>query len=293
MKILVTGATGYVGKKLIPVLVEGGHHVIALVRNRKNLSLSDDILKKTDVIEGDLLKKESLQFPKDIDAAYYLVHSMSDSLAHFEELETLSANNFVAAIENTNAKQVIYLSGLVNEKMPSAHLQSRFNVENILKKSRIPHTVLRAGIIIGPGSASFQIINDLVKKLPIMIAPKWVSSLCQPIGIDDMIFYLTAVLDRTECKNRVFDVGGPEKLSYKEMLLEYAKFRGLHRLIISVPVLTPRLSSYWLYFVTSTNLSLAMALVDSLKSNAVCKETSIQEILPHRCLSYKECLKAK
>jgi uncharacterized protein YbjT (DUF2867 family) len=292
MKILLTGANGYIGKRLLPTLLEHGHEVIAAVRNRQRLQIPKHVAQKVQIIEVDLLKRETLEeIPRDIEIAFYLAHSMSREKHNFADLEKLCAQNFVQRISKTQVKQIIYLSGLLNEESLSPHLLSRKNVEDTLKTSNVPVTTFRAGIIIGAGSASFEIIRDLVEKLPIMVAPKWISHLCQPIAIYDVIDYLTQAIDHKELFGKTFDIGGPDILSYKEMLLGFAKIRKLHRLIVTVPVLTPKLSSYWLYFVTSTNYALASSLVESLRSNAICTEHAIQEILPKNCLSYEESVR--
>lgn len=292
MKVLLTGANGYIGRQLLNVLAgQEGHQVIALVRSKHRFRISANLSKKIEVVEGDLLDEDSLKaIPSDIDAAYYLVHSMSASTSEFQQMEENSARNFSQWIKGTEAKQTIYLSGLANEDNLSPHLRSRLRVEEVLKESGVPVTILRAGIIIGSGSASFEIIRDLVEKLPVMVAPKWVKNRTQPIAIRDVLYYLVGVLGSEVCKNRTFDIGGPDRIDYKQMLLRFAEVRGLKRWIITVPVLTPRLSSYWLYFVTSTNFSLARSLVDSLKNEAVCKDDSIHQVLPRDCLSYKEAI---
>ncbi len=169
------------------------------------------------------------------------------------------------------AKQIIYLSGIINnEQKLSKHLSSRLNVERILQTAKANTTILRAAIIIGSGSGSFEIIRDLAEKLPVMVTPKWLKTKCQPIAVKNVVEYLLGVIEKPSSFNKIFDIGGPDILTYKEMLLGYAEVRGLKRFIITVPVLTPRLSSYWLYFVTSTNFSLARSLVDSMKNEVVC-----------------------
>lgn len=292
IKILVTGSTGYIGRHLIPLLIKLGHQVIALVRNPSQNSFPANIAENIKIIQGDLLNPSSLNLiPEDIDAAYYLVHSMATPEGNFVELETASANHFIDFLKKTNVKQIIYLSGLANDDHLSPHLLSRLNVEKILKGSGIPCTILRAGIVIGSGSASYEIIRDLVERLPIMVAPRWIESKCQPIAIEDILYFLTAVLLQDKCKNQTFDVGGPDILTYKEMMLQYAEVRNLKRFIFTVPVLTPRLSSYWLYFVTSTNFALASSLVDSLKNESICMNLELLKLCPRKCISYKDALK--
>lgn len=291
MKILLTGANGYIGTHLLPRLVDDGHEIYALVRSRFRIEIPEKFQSQVHIIEADLLNPSSLlKIPTDIDAAYYLVHSMSYS-QKFSELEAASAKNFVSRLENTQAKQIIYLSGLSNEANLSRHLTSRKRVGEILKTGKVPVTILMAGIIIGSGSASFEIIRDLVEKLPIMVAPKWIKQLTQPIAVHDVLTYLTLVLGNPACFGQSFEIGGPDVMSYKDLLLNFAKMRGLKRKIFTVPVLTPRLSSYWLFFVTSTSFSLARFLVDSLINNAVCKENRIQKLFPRKLLSYEEALK--
>lgn len=290
MKILLTGANGYIGTRLLPRLIEEGHEVYALVRSRYRIETPEKFHSQLHVIEADLLDPFSLlRIPADIDAAYYLVHSMSYS-QKFSELEAASAKNFVSRLENTQAKQIIYLSGLSNEEHLSRHLTSRKKVGDILKMGKVPVTILMAGIIIGSGSASFEIIRDLVEKLPVMIAPKWLNNLTQPIAIRDVLNYLILVLGNPACFNQSFEIGGPDVMSYKDLLLKFAKIRGLKRKIFTVPVLTPRLSSYWLFFVTSTSFSLARFLVESLMNNVVCKENRIIKLFPRKLLKFEEAV---
>ncbi|PIS01031.1 MAG: DUF2867 domain-containing protein [Chlamydiae bacterium CG10_big_fil_rev_8_21_14_0_10_35_9] len=291
MKILLTGANGYVGKRLLFKLVEEGHTVFALVRNKQRFPIPKELEAKVHILQGDLEKYESLSpLSSSIDAAYFLVHALSVATEDFIDKEQKIAINFIHYIHASKVRQIIYLSGLASNKESSLHLKSRFNVEKILRGSGIPLTVLRAGIVIGSGSASFEIMRDLVEKLPLMITPKWVMSKCQPISIVDVLDYLVKVLDNRECKNKTFDIGGPDVLTYKSMLLEFAKVRKLKRWIITVPVLTTRLSSYWLYFVTATNFSIAKWLVDSLKQDAICSNNEIEKIIPKKCISYKESI---
>jgi len=290
MKILLTGATGYIGKRLLPVLIKNGHQVVCCVRDINRFNPPESIKAFIDTIEVDFLDEDTMvNIPKDIEAAYYLIHSMSTS-NEYERLEDISANNFKNALENTSAKHVIYLSGIVNEDNLSKHLKSRKNVESILGEGRYKLTTLRAGIIIGSGSASFEIIRDLVEKLPIMIAPKWLNTKCQPIGIRDVLQFLENSLINEKVYDQNFDIGGPDILSYKEMLLKFAKFRKLKRSIYTIPVMTPKLSSYWLYFVTSTSYNLATSLVDSMKVKVVCRDNKINEILNVKPEPYRKAL---
>jgi uncharacterized protein YbjT (DUF2867 family) len=287
MKILLTGASGYIGKRLLPVLVDNGHEVICCVRDIKRFSSPKSIKSKIKIVQVDLLDKASLEnIPIDIDAAFYLVHSMSSS-EDYQSLEQQSAHNFRNAINRTTTQHVVYLSGIINESELSKHLLSRKNVEIELGKGDYNFTTLRAGIIIGSGSASFEIMRDLVEKLPVMITPKWLNTKCQPIGISDVIKFLSKTILNPKTYNQDFDIGGPNILSYKEMLLELGRKRNLKRSIFVVPVMTPKLSSYWLYFVTSTSYKLAVALVNSMKIEVICRNDSLNKILEIEPISYQ------
>ena len=200
MRILLTGATGYIGKRLLPVLLEEGHDVICCVRNAANYKLKRGWEGRVSVFEVDFLEEVGIQSaPLEFDVAYYLIHSMSASINDFKSLEEKSAWNFRRFMEQSSCRQVIYLTGIVNKDQLSNHLESRLRVEEILNGSTVPLTALRAGIIIGSGSASFEIIRDLVEKLPVMVAPKWLETRCQPIAIRDVIHFLTGVMLREDC----------------------------------------------------------------------------------------------
>jgi uncharacterized protein YbjT (DUF2867 family) len=291
MKILLTGANGYIGMRVLPIILDQGHEVVCAVRSADRLSVDKETKAKIEIIEVDLLDEVKPDlFPKDIDAAYYLVHSMTSSTSNFSRKEQTTAEHFNAYMKETQVKQVIFLSGIVNEEHLSEHLESRKNVESILYKGSYNLTVVRAGIIVGSGSASFEIIRDLCEKLPLMITPKWVNTKCQPIGIRDVLKFLTGVLGKEETYNDSFDIGGPDVLSYKDMMKGYAKVRGLNLTILNVPVMTPKLSSYWLYFVTSTSYKLAANLVDSMKVNVIANDHRLQDILGIQPHTYEEAI---
>jgi len=291
MKILLTGATGYIGKRLLPILVAQGHEVICCVRDKNRFYCPIELRKNVSLVEVDFLEPETIEaIPTDIEVAYYLIHSMSGADTNYDELESISAENFVSRINQTAAKQVIYLSGIVNDSSLSKHLTSRKKVEDILNTGKFATTTLRAGIIVGSGSASFEIIRDLVNKLPIMITPKWLNTKCQPIAISDVLDFLLKSLKNPFLYNKSFDIGGPDVITYKKMLLGFAKAKNLKRWIFTVPIMTPKLSSYWLYFVTSTSYKLASALVSSMKVEVICKDNEINELLGVKPMSYEEAL---
>ncbi|GGD36218.1 SDR family oxidoreductase [Flavobacterium orientale] len=292
MKILLTGANGYVGRRLLPELLSAGHEIVCCVRDKNRLGLDKTTLEAVTIWEVDFLNSVSFEgCPTGVDVAYYLIHSMSSSTQVFDTMESTAAEHFNLYMNHIGVQQVIYLSGIVNNSTLSKHLQSRKNVEAILYQGNYNVTVLRAGIIVGSGSSSFEIIRDLCEKLPVMITPKWVLTKTQPIAIRDVIQYLMGVLLREDCYNDSFDIGGPNVLTYKQMMQLYAKTRGFRNWIYTVPVMTPKLSSYWLYFVTSTSYKLAMNLVDSMKMEVICKDNRLQRLLGIKPISYTEAIK--
>ena len=291
MKILLTGANGYIGMRLLPLLLKEGHEIICAVRNKERLSIDPDTRSKISIVEIDFLEPVAEgKIPLDIEAAYFLIHSMSASTSDFDEMEARTAYNFNNSINKTRVEQVIYLSGIVNDETLSKHLWSRKNVEEILSQGEFNLTVLRAGIIVGSGSSSFEIIRDLCEKLPVMITPKWVLTKTQPIAIRDVMHFLTGVLGNRKTYNKSFDIAGPDVLTYKEMLQRYAQIRGFKNWIITVPVMTPKLSSYWLYFVTSTSYKLALNLVDSMKIEVVAKDNELEQLLGMKTHTYEEAI---
>jgi len=291
MRILLTGANGYIGMRLLPLLLDNGHEVICCVRDKDRFSIDHEMTKKISVVEIDFLETpDHTILSKGIDAAYYLIHSMSSSTSDFDKKEEISAQNFNRYVAQTDIKQVIYLSGIVNEKNLSKHLWSRKNVEETLYQGTFKLTVLRSGIIVGSGSSSFEIIRDLCEKLPIMITPKWVNTKTHPIAIRDVLSFMTGVLGNSKCYNQSFDISGPNVITYKQMLLLYAKVRGIRLLIFTFPIMTPKLSSYWLYFVTSTSYKLALNLVDSMSIPVIANDNRLQNILGIEPMTYTKAL---
>lgn len=290
MQILITGTTGYIAKRLALQLLEDGHDLLCCVRDLNRIPDEIEEHSRCSFIKMDFLSPEPNKIPKTIDAAYYLIHSMATNTDDFEDLERQCAHNFKNLVEATECKQVIYLSGIVNDDSLSKHLKSRLQVEETLKSDSYALTTFRAGIIVGSGSASFEIIRDIVEKLPVMITPKWLNTKTQPLGIRDVLTYLSQALGKKALYNNSYDIFGPEVLTYKEMLLQFAEVRGLKRYIYTLPVLSPKLSSYWLYFVTSTSFQLAQALVDSMKVEVIGKPSDVNKNIEIKPISYKEAV---
>jgi len=287
MKILITGTTGYVAKRLVLKLLEDKHQLVCCVRDMNRIPDEIENQPGVEFLKIDFLKPENISFPKDIDCAFYLIHSMSTDANDFESMEEKCAQNFKKLTEDTACKQVLYLSGIINSQSLSKHLKSRLQVEKTLQSKTYALTTFRAGIIVGSGSASFEIIRDIVEKLPFMITPKWLNTRSQPIAIRDVLTYLSEAVGKKELYNHSYDIMGPEILTYKEMLLQFAEVRQLKRYIVTLPILTPKLSSYWLYFVTSTTFSLARSLVDSMKVEVIGKPSTIGEHIKITPLTYK------
>ncbi|MDF1558863.1 MAG: SDR family oxidoreductase [Bacteroidales bacterium] len=292
MRVLLTGATGYIARRLLPILLAEGHEVICCVRDAARFDTSRSRTDRLSVITVNFLDSNTLSgIPEDIDAAYYLIHSMSSTVGEFDKMEKQSAVNFRERMNVTRVRQVIYLSGIVNTESLSKHLGSRKTVEDELSRGSYHLTTLRAGIILGSGSASFEIIRDLVEKLPVMVAPRWLKTRSQPIAVQNVIEYLSGVLMREDTFDGNYDIGGPDILTYKDMLLRFAAVRNLRRKIWVVPVMTPKLSSYWLYFVTSTSYKLAVNLVDSMKVEVICRENDLHERLRIKLMGFDEAVR--
>ena len=292
MKVLLTGATGYIGRGLKKRLLEDeALHLRLFVRNKKKIR--DKFKERVEIFEGSTFDKESLRKALEgIDVAYYLIHSMGTK-GDFKELDRLSAKNFLNACIDSNVQRIIYLGGLGRKDTASEHLLSRIETGEIL--SSRPETIqtiwFRAGIIIGSGSASFEIIRHLVHKLPLMTTPKWVHTKTQPIGISDVLEYLFQAKDLDTKKNVVVDIGS-DQMSLKDMLIRASKVMGLKRLLIPVPLLTPRLSSYWLILITPISFRIAKALVDGLKSETIIQNDNAKKYFGHISpLSYEDAIK--
>lgn len=293
MHVLVTGANGYIGLRLIQSLLDADHEITAVIRDKRrfpisNFGVGDDRLH---IVEADFLDQESLrELPQSVDAAYYLIHSMGSG-GDFARKEAECAENFANAAKAHRWKRIIYLGGLADDEGPlSEHLASRRKVEEILRAFGVPLTVFRASIVVGSGSASFEIIRDLAEKLPVLITPRWVHTQCQPIAIRNVLDYLTGILAHPDTANHSYDIGGPEVMSYLDLIKGYCNVRGLQRVFIPTRLLSPRLSSGWLCLLTSTSFPLARSLVDSLTHETVCHDEKIREIIPLELLSYQEAV---
>jgi uncharacterized protein YbjT (DUF2867 family) len=294
--ILVTGATGYVGGRLIPALLAAGYRVRAMGRNLGKMSCRPWAgHSRLELVQGDVLDLESLkQAVCGCRVAYYLVHSMIAQKEKFVEADRRAARNMVAAATAAGLERIIYLGGLAEAKDGnlSKHLQSRIEVAEILQAGPVPTTDLRTPMILGSGSASFEILRYLVERLPAMTTPRWVRSLNQPIAIRNVITYLIGCLEHEETSGQTYDIGGPDILTYRDLLDIYAEEAHLSkRLIIPVPVLTPTLSALWIHLISPVPTSIALPLTEGLTSDAVCTENRIQSIIPQKLLSCREAIR--
>lgn len=284
MHVLVTGATGFVGERLVEPLLEAGHEVRVFVRDAADYRGPRGV----DVYEGDLLEPETIPPAlEDIDAVYYLVHSMGGG-GEFEEMDRKLAANVRDAVSESNTERVIYLGGLGDERDElSGHLRSRREVEYVLEEGSYDLTALRAAVIIGGESASFELIEQLAHRLPLMITPSWVRTDCQPIAIDDVITYLVGVLEEPETAGETLEIGGPDVLTYQSMLHVVSEQLGKRLYIIPVPVLTPTLSAYWVSLVTDVDRDVAHALAAGLKNPVVVSDDRIREYIPIELTSFE------
>jgi uncharacterized protein YbjT (DUF2867 family) len=278
--VLVTGVTGYIGGRLVPRLIEAGYGVRVLARDKKRLQ-GRAWLNQVEVFEGDVLDPSTLAPAlSGVSAAYYLVHSMSGSV-DFDQRDLQAARNFGASAAASGVERILYLGGLGDPQSDlSRHLRSRQQTGQALKESGVPVTEFRAAIVVGSGSISFEMIRYLTERLPVMICPRWVFTRVQPIAIDDVLDYLAAALETPESAGRIIEIGGNEVLTYGEMMLGYARVRGLRRWLLAVPVLTPRLSSYWVHIVTPIPASIAQPLIDGLRNEVVVHNSAARDLFP-------------
>jgi uncharacterized protein YbjT (DUF2867 family) len=284
-RILVTGATGFIGRRLVPALVAEGHDVRAMTRRPQSYDGPGE------PVAGDVDDRDSLLGPlAGIEVAYYLVHALDD--ADFERKDADAARAFASAAAKQGVQQIIYMGGLGDDGDLSAHLRSRREVEGLLAETGVPVTVLRAAIVVGAGGISWELTRQLVKNLPAMVVPKWAATKTQPIAVDDVIRYLVGVCGNEAALGEVFEIGGPDQLTYIEMLRVAAEIdKGRKPPIVEVPVLTPRLSSYWLALVTDVDVTTGRNLIDSMGIEVVVKEQRIREIVPGEPMGYAEAVR--
>ena len=281
---LVFGASGYIGTNLVEFLLAEGRTVRASSRNKEILRGRG--WENAELCEADALDPATLDRAlENVGTAYYLVHSMAAGES-FPELDAIAAGNFAMAAARQNVRRIVYLGGLTPENPQSPHLRSRQETGNILRASGVPVTELRAGMIIGPGSAAWEVIRDLVNHLPIMVTPKWVFSKSTPIALSNLLRYLADVPDYDETAGQIYDVACPEVLTYKEIMQRYGNLVGKRPVIIPVPLLTPRLSSYWLRLVTSVPTNLARALIDGLSQDVVARGQQLAPLIPQELLGF-------
>ena len=279
--VLVTGATGYVGGRLVPRLLEAGYRVRCLVRDPLRLQ-GRPWLGQVEVVQGDVLASDSLSAAmRGVSVVYYLVHSMSGS-AGFHQRDLAAARGFGAAAKTAGVQRIIYLGGLGDPETDlSQHLRSRQQTGQALREARVPVTEFRAAIVVGAGSVSFEMIRYLTERIPVMICPRWVFTRVQPISIDEVLQYLVEAPQMPDSAGRIIEIGGADVVTYGEMMLGYARVRGLRRYLVPVPVLTPRLSSYWVHWMTPIPAEFARPLIEGLRNEVVVRDDAARQLFPH------------
>ncbi len=289
-RVLVFGASGYIGTNLVPHLVARGDRVRASGRNRRVLEARE--WADVELVEADALKPETLRTAlAGIDVAYYLVHSMAAG-RNFSALEREAAENFARAAGEAGVRRIVYLGGLIPQDVVSEHLVSRRLTGDILRAGKTPVTEIRAGMIVGPGSAAFEVMRDLVNNLPVMVTPRWVFSKSPPIALENLLTYLTRAPEIEAMAGGIYDAAGPETLSYEELMRQFGELTGRKPIIIPVPVLSPRLSSYWLRLVTTVPTNIARALIEGLKHDIPADDAALRRLIPQRLLTFKESVDA-
>jgi uncharacterized protein YbjT (DUF2867 family) len=299
LRVLITGATGFIGSRIVKrLLADGEYNVRCMTRNPDSIfdlfNLSGDILEVAKTDASNYL--ELVEALKGVDVAFYLIHSMEGSSKKWKEFskrDRIAAENFAKAASQTNTKRIIYLSGLIDaeHKDLSEHMQSRKEVGDILRTSKAEVTIFRAAVILGQGGGSFQMLQYLVERLPIMVCPKWVLTKSQPISVDDVVTYLIKSIEIKDTANQDYDIGGPEILSYIDMMKRYSNILKKSLKIVIIPFLTPRLSSYWVDLITPVKASLARPLIDSLKHEAIVHDDKIQNLIPIRLKNFEESIR--
>ncbi|HEY6009289.1 MAG TPA: NAD(P)H-binding protein [Geobacteraceae bacterium] len=287
-RVLVTGATGFIGRRLVQALAAEGYRLRVLVRR-----VDAQVPPGVEVAVGDLLERQGLDAAlAGVDTAFYLVHSMAAGRAGFERRDRQAAENFCVAADRAGLRRLIYLGGLGEAGNGlSEHLASRREVADILRRGRFLTTCLRAAVIIGAGGASYEMIKVLVRRLPVMITPRWVSTRCQPIAVGDVVRYLVGCLCDERTAGETFDIGGPEILSYRQMMERFARLENRALFIVPVPLLTPKLSSYWVGLITPVRPSISMPLIEGVKNEVVCRDNRLRAFLPFPLTPYDEAVK--